>query len=346
MKRKILLLLFSAGASLLFARGMEFFSNTELETTYTNNALKLSNYDLKRFEDGNENKFKLETSDDLIISQRLEIGLKHHLFAGHTQIGRIVFKFNKHLQNGILDDGYLGISVRQYLSRRFNFQLSYFYYPEIYVNRYRSVLDNSNIYRDFTYSKNSYSFTMNWKAHELAELTYRSGFTQLFYNKYFTEYDAINFDNKITASLFPRNKIRTSLAYEYKISNADGADAFTDPTSVEVVKDASYQANRYSLGWVIPRLYKVGKNHLYLQTGMDYEERYFQNDDEVDQYHFRREDYVFSVDAALSCKVAKKIGLKISGKYEERNTRSPFASVKRDKSYDLLEAGLRIRFDF
>lgn len=330
----------------LSAKGVEFFADAELETTYTNNVLKLSQHDLNRFDAGNDSKFKLETADDLIFSQRLEIGFKHYQFAGHTQIDKIIFKFNKHLQNDFLDDGYLGINIRQYLSRKFNFQISYFYYPEIYVNRYKSVLENNGGYHDFTYSKNAYHAALNWKTHELVELTYRCGFSQLFYNKYFTEYDAENLENKLTAEIFPKGKIRAILAYEYTISAADGADAFSDPSSIAVIKDASYEANGFSLACVVPRLYSLGKYYLYFQAGMDYEERFFGNDDENDDYHYLREDYTFTTDASFSCKVAKKVGVKFSGKYQQRNTSSPFSNVKRDKSYDLLETGFRLSYEF
>ncbi|MDO9576682.1 MAG: hypothetical protein Q7J16_02225 [Candidatus Cloacimonadales bacterium] len=347
MKKIKLIFLAIAITTILSAKGIDFFANAELETIYTNNVLQLSNHDLDRFETGNEtNKFHLETSDDLIFSQKLEIGMKHYLFAGHTQIDKIMFKFNKHLQNDLLDDGYLGIDIKQFLSRKLNFQISYYYYPEIYVNRYKSVLENNGSYRDFTYSKNDYNASLNWKAHNLVELTYRFSFSQLYYNRYFTEYDAVNFDNKITAEISPQGNIRTILSYEYKLSNADGEEAFDDPASVSVVKDASYEANHYSLAFIVPKLYEVGKNYLYFQVGMDYEQRYFRNDAEVDEYHFDREDYTFSADSSVSCKVAKKVGLKLSGKYEERNTRSPFSDVKRDKSYDLIEAGLRVSYEF
>jgi hypothetical protein len=346
MKKIYNIILLSLIVISLSAKGVEFFADTELETTYTNNVLKLSQHDLDRFDAGNESKFKLETSDDLIFSQKLEIGLKHHFLARHTQINKIVFKFNKHVQNDFLNDGYLGINIKQFLSKKINFQLSYYYYPEIYVNRYKSVLENNGNYRDFTYSKNDYNASLNWKVLDLVELTYRFSFSQLFYNKYFTEYDTQNFDNKLTAEILPKGKIRAVLAYEYKISNADGKDAFDDPTAVEVIKDASYDANRYSLGCVIPKLYKLGKHYLYFQVGMDYEERYFQNDNENDDYHYKRDDFTFSVDSSVSYKVTKKVGLKLAGNYEERNTHSPFSSVKRDKSYDLFEVGLRVSYEF
>jgi hypothetical protein len=347
MKKITITYLFILITFLLSAKGISFFADAELETSYTNNVLKFSNHDLDRFDTGNEtNKFHLETSDDMIISQKLEFGVKHYFMGGHTQTDKIILKFNKHFQNDILDDGYLGLNIKQFISRKLNFLLSYFYYPKIYVNRYKSVLENNGSYRDFTYSKNNYNASIKWETHTLFNLNYRLGISQLFYNKYFTEYDAVNMDNKITAEISPNGNIRTILAYEYKISNAAGEDAFNDPVTVDVIKDASYTANRYSISYVIPKLYKISENYLYFQVGLDYEQRYFHSDIEVDEYHLNREDYTFSVDSSVSYKVTGKIGLKLSCKYEERNTRSPFSNVKRDKSFDLIQAGLRISYQF
>lgn len=330
-----------------FVAAIDIYVDTDLETTYTNNVLKLSDHDLNRFESGEElDKFELETTDDLIFSALIKVGFKNYFIDGHTQRNELYFKYNSHLKNSFLDDGYLGYKFTQYLNRKINFELSYFYYPEIYVNRYSSELDNLNIYRDFTYSKNDYNAEVNWKAHSLLELTYRFGFSQLFYNKYFTEYDAVNFENRLTAELFPKAKIRTKISYRYKASDADGKAAFADPDAIDVIKNASYEANTYSVSCSVPRLFSIGKRRFYFTAGIDYEQRYFTNDDEDDEYHFARDDYTFSADASLSFKLINKINLKLSGKFQQRNTDSPFSAVERDKNYDLYEVGLRLGRDF
>lgn len=326
---------------------LDMYVDTDLEITYTNNVLKLSDHDLNRFESGEEiDKFELETTDDLIFSALIKVGFKNYLIGGHTQRNELYFKYNYHLENSFLDDGYLGYKFTQYLNRKINFELSYFYYPEIYVNRYTSELESNGVYRDFTYSKNVYNAEINWKTHSLMELTYRFAFSQLFYNKYFTEYDAVNFENRLTMEFFPKAKIRTKISYKYKISNADGKDAFADPDLVDVIKDASYEANTYSISCSVPRLFSIGKRRFYFTTEISYEQRYFTNDDQEDEYHFARDDYTFTADASISINLINKLNLKLSGKFQQRNTDSPFSTVERDKNYDLYEVGLKLGRDF
>lgn len=321
--------------------------DSSFETTYSDNVLKLSNHDLNRFNTGNDQqKFKLKTTDDLIMSVFLKIGFKNKLLTGHTQKNEFYLKFNKHLQNSFLDDGYLGYKFNQYLNKRLNFELSYFYYPEIYVNRYTSELDKEDIYRDFTYAKNAFAAEINWKARKFCTFTYRIGFSQLFYNKYFTEYDAENIENKLTINLLPKAEIRTQVSYKYKISRADGKDAFVDPTVIEVIKDASYEANTYSLSFRIPKLFTLAERDYSLDTGIDYEQRYFTNDNAEDQYHYARNDYILTTDFSIKFDLNENISLNMNSKYQRRRVQSPFAAVERDKKYELFEVGLKIGLSY
>ena len=170
--RKYLFLFIIIIVSSLAAQNFIFYPNITLETKYNSNILNLSQSDLDRFESGNEpDKFSLETSDDLITSAKVELNLKHKLMAGHTQINRVAISYNKFLKNSFEDNYYIGFALKQYLSKKFNFGIYFYYYPEIYVNRYDSVLDAENVFRDFTYSKNNYV----GRAHSHARLLFLDG---------------------------------------------------------------------------------------------------------------------------------------------------------------------------
>jgi hypothetical protein len=341
--KKILILIFCFGAVALNALRYYLDHDVNLESMYSSNVLKLSDYDLNRFKSKlYEDKFKLKTSDDLINSARFRIELKNYWFAGHTQKHEFFFKYNSYLKNNFLNDGFLGYRFTQFLNRKINFNLSYFYYPRIYVNRYRSEVDAINVYRDFTYAKNDYQAEANWKTNQFMEVTYKFSLGQFFYNQYFTEYDAVTFDNRLALDFFPRAKIRPSGYYEYRVATAKGEDAFDDESQIETIKDFSYEANRYNLSLSVPRLLKINKRYLYFSTSLHYEQRYFQYDGMEDTYHYCREDYTLTMNGALSYRIHAKAGLRFSAKYQERNTRSPFSYVSRDKNYDLFEFGLRL----
>ncbi len=122
----------------------EIVSNFKIDITnsYNSNVLKLSDNDLKNFkQDKNPEKYTIESSDDFITNIRLNFTLKHRFFFNHTQINKLSLKYNKYWNNEDLAYYYLNIGTTQYLSKKINFSINYYYYPEIYSNRYYSVLE-------------------------------------------------------------------------------------------------------------------------------------------------------------------------------------------------------------
>ena len=123
----------------------------DIRNSYNSNVLKLSDHDIKRFEeDRDPEKFSITSSDDFITDLRLTYSVKHRYFFNHTQINRIGLKYSKYWNNEDLANYYLSASTTQYVNKKMNLALSYSYYPEIYSNRYHSILDREDIFRDFT----------------------------------------------------------------------------------------------------------------------------------------------------------------------------------------------------
>ena len=343
--KKYLFLFIIIFASSIAAQNFIFYPVITLETEYNSNILSLSQSDLDRFESGNEtDKFSLETSDDLITSAKVELNLKHRLMAGHTQINRIAVKYNKFLQNDFEDNYYIELALKQYLSKKFNFGIYLYYHPEIYVNRYDSVLEPENVFRDFTYSKNNYIGKVNYKLNSKYQFDYKFGFSQLFYNEYFTEYDAVNFENELGIRITPVNWININSSYTFKISNAKAEDAFSDPQQVTIIKDASYKADIFDLSFYFPAVILVFNKLVNFNLGAKYEHFYFQAENELDEYHYAREDKVVTFNSDAKYKVIDNISLKYFYKYKVRETGSPYTKVIVDKEYKLYETGLSIVF--
>ena len=341
--KKYLILLITIIAGLLAAQNFIFNSDFLLETTYNSNILNLSQNDLDRFESGNEpNKFSLKTSDDLITSAKVGLSLKHRLLAGHTQINKIAFKYNKYLKNSFEDNYYLEFSLKQFLSKKLNFGIYYYFYPEIYVNRYDSVLDPENIFRDFTYNKNVYIGKVNYKLNSKFQFNYKFGFSQLFYNEYFTEYDANNIENKIGIKIIPVSWISINSNYTYKISDAKAGDAFSDPQQVTIIKDASYKADLFELSINFPGVIKVFSKPVNFGLNAKYEHYYFQAENELDEYHYGREDKIVVLNSNAKYKISKEISLKYFYNLKIRKTNSPYTTVEVDKEYKTFETGISI----
>ena len=342
--KKYFILIITIAAGSLAAQNFNFYSYITLETKYKSNILSLSQSDLNRFESGNEpDKFSLETSDDLITSAKVELNLKHQLMAGHTQINKVAIKYNKFLNNSFKDDLYIEFALKQYLSKKLNFGIYYYYHPEIYVNRYDSVLDNENIFRDFTYSKNNYIGKINYTLNSKYKFNYKFGFSQLFYNEYFTEYDADNIESEIGVIISPVDWIRINTGYTFIISNAKAGEAFSDPQQVTIIKDGSYQTDIFDLSFYFPAIITVFDKPVNFNLGAKYEHTYFQAVNQLDKYHYGREDKIVTFNSDAKYKITDNISLKHFYKYKFRDTGSPYTNVETDKEYNLYETGISIR---
>jgi hypothetical protein len=347
MKYKILTIIAIIIANTLVAKSSTFFSDISIQAKYSSNILKLSQYDLDKFDNGDESgKFEIETSDDFIVSPRLEMGWKNYLFAGHTQIVKVSFDYNKYQQNEIKDGITFGLNLKQYLNKKVNFTLGYMYSPDIYVNRYKSVLGDVLIYRDFTYSKNYYYGRIHYKFFPNVITSYRLGASQLFYNEYFTEYDAFGWQHLFNVRFLPTDCLQFDLKYEFKTSAAQSEDAFEFPEDISVIKDGSYDSNKYSVGIEFPKINLLDSKEISFQIEAQYEERFFQSAYVDDEYHFARDDYIFSIKPNFEMNLNKNIKFQMNGNYEQRNTDSPFSVIERDKEYELFEFGVILRHSF
>ncbi len=341
MKKFLPVLFFVFSSILLNAKPWDMFVDLTIENTYNNNILKLSDTDISRFKNENDiERFKINTVDDLVISAKAVTGIKHTEFFGHTQIAKITLKYDKYFSNGMKDEAAIGIDTRRFFSRKVNLYLGYFYYPHIYVNRYQSVLDDA--YHDFTYAKNVYTGKLTLKVHTKISINYKCEYSQVYYDEYFTEYDADNLEHALGLTYSASSKVRIGARYSYKVSTADGEDAFENPAEIDIIKDASYKANIYNLSFIFPRLFFIKKSPVDFSASTRFEQRYFQSENAGDEYHLGRNDNIWQVKGYLEYPLSDKWKLCGSTRFEKRITDCPYSDVETEKEYDLYEMGLSI----
>jgi len=345
--KKIIILTFIIIYSFLSAKTFDFYSYLEIDNYYQSNILKYSKQDISDFKDNtNIAKYRIDTLDDFVTSVKFDFRLKHRIFAGHTQINRFVYKFDKYNNNYIKDNDYICLGLTQYLSKKLDFSFNYYFYPEIYVRQYQSVLDEESIYRSFSYSKNVYNSFLNWKVLPLIDLDYKFEFSQLYYNEFFTEYDAKNIENRFGLGLNITKNLKMDARYSYKTSDADAEDAFNEPERIDVIKDASYQANIYFGRIIVTKFLNLFKYKLDLSSSLKFEQRYFQSEYLDDSYHYGRDDEIIRINNDLKITFSKKFSAKVFYNFEKRNTDSIFDFVIEDKEYSFYEVGSSLRFRF
>jgi len=313
--------------------------NFEMKNYYNDNILHLSESDKNSFKDNLKlDKFHIHSLDDIITSVKSEIVFKHKYFYNHTQKIKLSQKYEKFWFNQIKDNYSFYFTIQQYLNRRINFSISYFFYPKIYVNHYKSVLENG-IYREFSYSKNVYQSVLRWKVLSFASLNYKFEFSQLYYNEYFTEYDADNLYNEIKLILSPASKIDYNVSYGYRDSKADGEGAYSGQIWITDLKDPSYELNSYRS---VLRFRSFIFKQLDLNFGFTYQEKYYLSPIISDEYHYARDEFIKIYSISPKYTISKALKLSLFAKYTERAIRSPFSNVIRDKEYDNYQIGLNI----
>jgi len=86
----------------------------------------------------------------------------------------------------------------------------------------------------------------------------------------------------------------------------------------------------------------IKKNPIDFYYIIRFEERFFQSDFEDDKYHYGRADRIISINSFVRYNFSNNVQIKLLGKYELRDTKSPFSSVIRSKEYKFSELGLSL----
>lgn len=340
MKKYLILGLSLLISILCQAKNIYLESEFDIDLSYNNNILNLSEDDQDEYENNDKpEKYQIETMDDMITNLRYKLKAKNYWFGGHTQILSFSVDHEKYLKNEMLDETALSLGIDQYFSSDLKLELLYSYSPEIYVRQYKSVLDDE--YHEYEYGRNGFKAELNWDILKNLTLSPRFDYVQLYFNEWFTEYDAENISGSIDAEYTFSKRLSAELSFARRFSDADAEDAFNDPQDISVIKDASYDANIYKIGIKIRKLPLRSS----LSLGYGLYEKFYSSDYEDDDYHVDRNDYLHNIDAGLYIPVSKELKVRIHTQYSFRTTESPYEYVVEDKEYDTWKTGVTFSYD-
>lgn len=326
------------------AYSLSILSNFTFDTYYNSNILRLSEENIEEFKHGEKpEKYHINSADDIVTEMQGEFGIKHTYLTGHTQIDRISLKYTKFWNNGIKDYIYLKAELKQYFSKYLYVSVKYFYYPDLYINHYKSVLDDT--YHEFSYEKDIYRFLVHWEPQNWLQLKYTFDYEKHFYNECFPEYNATNYDHEIDVTLLSKANHNAEFRYTYTISSADGEDAFDPESMPSRIRDASYESNTYYVSLATP--FHLGRlpDEFVTSYSIEFEERFFQSakPTSVDPFHAGRKDNILTINLATTYPLSRTFGIKAFYEYKMRDTSSPLGYVEAEKEYDLHKAGLSIK---
>lgn len=325
----------------IWSSEISFSSRITAENFYNSNIIKLSESDIYTFKNSeNPDKFEIKSIDDFITSVKWYFNLKS-MFFKHTQIFKFLLSQNRYWNNSIKNSGYIKLGFKQYFSRKINLSLNYYYHPGIYVNQFKSLIEDEDIYRKYSYEKNVFETIFDWEIHPKIKVNYRFAFSQLFYNKYFVYNDSDNFESIFRASFFPLEDLKLSLQYSYKTSEAKPEEVFAE-CGINETSDASYESNKYFFSFSFP--VKISSESLDFYTGFRFEEKFYQAREIEDSYHVNRNEDIFTINFSLKLPISESIYFKTFYNFENRNTSSPFSFVEKEKEYSFYEAGISLNW--
>ena len=339
MKRTLIVTLMLLTMISLWSKGIALNSDIDFGFEYDNNIVRLSDGDQDEFLDNtNPDKYLISSLDDMIMNMSYSLKLKNYFFAGHTQIDELKFSFDKYLENSVKDTGYLSFGIKQYFNSKLDMNLKYYYYPSIYVRQYQSVLDDE--YHEFEYSKNYYTAKLNWDMQKRLAMQFELQYSQLYFNKWFTEYDTDIITSNIYLNWQPVNTVELICRYGWRVSDTDAEEAFNDPSAIDVIKDAAYSSNIYALDLKLRKM--PGKTTLNL--GYRLETRFFDSEYEDDTYHYNRNDYIHTISTSIYKSLHKRLSLLAKAEYGFRTTESPYNYVIEAKEYSYYNAGITLSY--
>ncbi|RJP76916.1 MAG: hypothetical protein C4524_09200 [Candidatus Zixiibacteriota bacterium] len=344
MRSRSLSLLLAAAALLMAASGagariqIPFTLKVGYTSSYDDNILKYSARDLGRFETNTEPApSEVNTTDDWIntFSVRLyqDFSLSRQFKFRPYYSGRIsVFAINS-----IKNTTSHYVSAR--LSWRYRLYLTakYFYLPSYYLRLYRDRDLGTYQGAEFDLTRPAASLRFRLPPYEV-EAEYGREF--VYYNNYFTEYDAEADFYGVTVAYTGFPRLDASLEYNFKVSDNIG---FRQSSTVYLSAagedseygDGSYEEDRYALNLQY-RLPLDSEWDWSVVLGLQRSLRYYQSEQSLveDPFHAGRRDRRDILETAVILSPYYELEFEARFIYDLRRTDSPDPNVSAIKDFD------------
>ncbi|MDY6916006.1 MAG: hypothetical protein SVM86_06810, partial [Candidatus Cloacimonadota bacterium] len=166
---------------------------------------------------------------------------------------------------------------------------------------------------------------------------YRVDYSQLYHNKYFTDYDAKELGNRMEVRYYLSQKVRIIFSYNYTISEQIGDNE-------DFIKkiDASYESDTYYLSIRLPLHYR----DIYFYNNTEFENRYYSSKFVEDTFHIGRNDKFWTHEVNLTLDITKRIRGKFFYEIKRRFTDSYYEYVEDEKNYQTYKIGIGFSTNF
>jgi len=306
--------------------------NLSLGAGWTDNVFQLSESDLDRFNENHSSLAFAETTDDLSLSTRLELGYPLSYRWWKFTPG-IVAQYSQNLSNTdkYRTDAAFKLRIDRYY---WNAILQYAYNPHIYYRDFTDS-DGSGNLENYSYSRNAYRVDAAVKPNRKATIKANLRQEDYYYSEFFTEADG----SALTGGL--------ALNYRFPAFTLEAGYDYRDFSNDNKIDDddSSYQSNIYKGRLTMPRmpLNENGKAMWQPALGLNYEQRYYQG---AGSWYGGRADYTYTLTAGFDIFPVSKWNLSLDYSHIFRNVESDNESLIRLKEYseNRVSAGVRYKF--
>jgi hypothetical protein len=272
-----------------------------LETVYDDNILGYSDKYYDKFINRQDpGRFHIETFDDMLINNSLDISASYNFFKRYKTELNFGISYKKYINNPIKDWLIADVSLSQEVSNKLKLSLGYSLLPKFYIRHYRDF-DYALQYgyspeslREYSFSKENIFLKSYYNYNSKLNLSLGLSYSSYVYPSYFTEYDSKDYALDIGADYTANTKIKYFGNYKFIYSDARGFEG-TEPTPyIYTHSDPTYYEHQFSLGarYYLPRLFRY-KN--YAKLTLFYNRAIFTTDhaSELDDLHSGRVDNEF-----------------------------------------------------
>jgi len=311
----------------------------EFTGSYDDNILRYSSRDIERFQNRREYyPSKLSTYDDWQNDFRLKF-----YFAGPKALNSppeiwYFGKFSQYCNNPFNNYSTHTLIINQKLSKSFSLKLRYFYMPDFYLREYKDR--DLNQYHSCRFDDHQAGAGLNFRWNQRIELSLFAEFEQIYYNKYFTEYDSELWSGNAGINYRFNPDWRFLLDLGYTQSDNIGYKSLISaggvtPNEDTEYGDSSYDEEIYQAEIRYRKRNLFGGKDVWFSLQYKLRHRIYTTDNHLlaDPYHSSRSDDRQRIIFTLSRKLTAKLEGAFSYTREWRITHSDYAPVEEVKNF-------------
>ncbi|MFH1121519.1 MAG: hypothetical protein V1775_17000 [Bacteroidota bacterium] len=323
---------------------------------YDNNILKYSEKYISRFiNNEDEGRFHIKTYDDVIMSPEIELIAGYQLFRKLNTTLTAGYKNTSYVVNNTKNRNYFYCGLRQNISKKASFKISYTYIPYFYIRHFRDddLVEvfgyTPESFRPFSFSKDNFSAEFQNTFLKNTRIRLIIDYSKYYYNEYFTEYDSDDKSIEINLRQPLHKNLRFEAGYSYTASESKGFDEPGETRKNSEDSDGSYVEDGFLLRvmWTLPYL-KNHKNALNVKG--EFGRRCFTSEKSttIDPLHAGRVDKNLLLNATYSFEISESFELTLFYNWFSRKASSVAEENKQyisdEKDYNQSQVGLTLTY--